>query len=356
MKITEKYCLIGLVWMFSSATVHSMEEEQGVQAAVAAAAAYEQQEEIPRQRQGLLSLIVNYHFHIGNRPAMEDRYHISLLPDFNNRYGLCVVCDGHSGADAAEFVSKNIASYLAQALQKRRSSISQDGSSIKAALHETFRCLESDMRLSSVKGGTTTLAALIDREWRRLYVANVGDSRAVLGSHNPEQFHYYTTQLSHDHKPDDERERRRLKIIGMGIEDEFVDAYGFKHHAGEYDDYGIKISARMPCGLAMSRVMGDFDLKAKCVGLIAVPEIFEKQLCKDDVFLVLASDGIWDIYSNDAVNAIVFASKSHECGKMIINHALTFWKEVSEKKHVPPAADNMTAIVAFFKQKNEAPR
>ena len=43
------------------------------------------------------------------------------------------------------------------------------------------------------------------------YVANVGDSRAVLGRVDEKTGRVVATNLSHDHKPDSERERKRIE-------------------------------------------------------------------------------------------------------------------------------------------------
>ena len=46
----------------------------------------------------------------------------------------------------------------------------------------------------------------------------------------------------------------------------------------------------------MTRSFGD-EVAAR-VGVIAEPEILELDLCKDDKFIVLASDGVWEFLSN----------------------------------------------------------
>lgn len=50
-------------------------------------------------------------------------------------------------------------------------------------------------------------------------------------------------------------------------------------------------------GLAMSRALGDFCLKT--FGLISVPEIFYRRLTEKDEFVVLATDGVWNLPTLD---------------------------------------------------------
>jgi serine/threonine protein phosphatase PrpC len=52
-------------------------------------------------------------------------------------------------------------------------------------------------------------------------------------------------------------------------------------------------------GLAMTRSFG--DEVAASVGVLAEPEISESFLSKEDKFLVLASDGIWEFIESEEV-------------------------------------------------------
>ena len=53
-------------------------------------------------------------------------------------------------------------------------------------------------------------------------------------------------------------------------------------------------------GLAMTRSIG--DMAASSVGVTARPEITVfSNLCKDDKFVVIASDGLWDRMSNHEI-------------------------------------------------------
>ena len=65
-------------------------------------------------------------------------------------------------------------------------------------------------------------------------------------------------------------------------------------------------------GLAMTRSMG--DLVAKSVGVTYEPEIkVINNLSKNDKFIVLASDGLWDRIPNEEVTRII-ASPFYERG------------------------------------------
>ncbi|MCO5600613.1 hypothetical protein L7F22_054728 [Adiantum nelumboides] len=56
-------------------------------------------------------------------------------------------------------------------------------------------------------------------------------------------------------------------------------------------------------GLAMSRALGDYCLKN--YGVISEPEVTYRRLTKKDEFVVLATDGVWDVLTNEQVVEIV---------------------------------------------------
>ncbi|ELW47235.1 Protein phosphatase 1L, partial [Tupaia chinensis] len=120
--------------------------------------------------------------------------------------------------------------------------------------------------------GTTCLIALLSD--KDLTVANVGDSRGVLCDKDGNAI-----PLSHDHKPYQLKERKRIKRAG-----------GFISFNGSWRVQGI---------LAMSRSLGDYPLKNLNV-VIPDPDILTFDLDKlQPEFMILASDGLWDAFSNE---------------------------------------------------------
>jgi hypothetical protein len=78
-------------------------------------------------------------------------------------------------------------------------------------------------------------------------------------------------------------------------------------------------------GLAMARAFGDFCLKD--YGVISVPEISYRQLTDRDLFIVLASDGIWDVLSNDEVVHIVASAPTHStAAQALVESAVRVWR------------------------------
>lgn len=120
-------------------------------------------------------------------------------------------------------------------------------------------------------GCTSVVAAVIFGEQPVLIAANAGDSRCVL-SRNGE-----ARQMTIDHKPLQERELMRIRAAG-----------------------GKVVNGRVDSNLNLSRSLGDFHYKrhpgpAIEQKICAVPDLTYIPLCKDDDFVILACDGIWDI-------------------------------------------------------------
>lgn len=162
--------------------------------------------------------------------------------------------------------------------------------------------------------GTTVVAVMLSGN--NLTCANVGDSRAILGSlrteedakiieENKGEFQiesvagpsnhkgkvWTSTGLSIDHKPDRADEFQRI-MESNGRVDPFREENG--------DPVGparVWLKTQNIPGLAMSRSIG--DLVAGSVGVIPEPEFFELALQECDKFLVLASDGVWEFIDND---------------------------------------------------------
>ncbi|KAL0754536.1 hypothetical protein Bca101_092204 [Brassica carinata] len=116
-----------------------------------------------------------------------------------------------------------------------------------------------------------TTAVTMVKQGQHLVVGNIGDSRAVLGTRNKEN-KLVPFQLTEDLKPDVPAEAARIKRCNSP-------------------------------GLAMARAFGDFCFKD--FGLISVPDVSYRRLTEKDEFVVLATDWIWDVLTNEEVVEIV---------------------------------------------------
>ena len=209
------------------------------------------------------------------------------------------VFDGHSGRRACEFARDNLPREVQAELANAEP---------EEALRRAFLKTDEDfLKIACKEGlgdGSTAITALV--RGRTLWVANAGDARAILVSGST------AIAMSEDHKPNRESERRRITKAG-----------GTVVFMGCWRVNGV---------LATSRGFGDRELK-KVVS--AEPEIRHRTLMEGDDYLVLASDGIWDVLSNQIVADIV--ARSGGC-----RAAAT---AVTEEALRRGSMDNVTAVV-----------
>jgi len=179
--------------------------------------------------------------------------------------------------------------------------------------------------------GTTSVVAFL--QGRKLYVANAGDSRCVLSRNGK------AIAMSRDHKPNDEDERKRI-----------------------YDAGGMVANGRVCGNLNLSRALGDLEYKNPKLQpdkqiISPFPEIFSIALTKDDEFIILACDGIWDVMSNqqavDFVRERLEDPTKRENLQLICEEMFDF---CLAKDTNPPAlgTDNMTAVIVLLKPEYHA--
>lgn len=154
--------------------------------------------------------------------------------------------------------------------------------------------------------------------------SNAGDSRAVLGRCVDSNWVHH--DLSRDHKPNDPDEKERI-IRNKGRIEPFKDENG--EFVGPYRVW--LLNDEIP-GLAMSRSFG--DQVAASVGVTCDPEISEWNFTKDDCFMMLASDGVWEfITSEEAVNIVkeyYLKNDINGAGESLMREAVERWKRVKQ--------------------------
>ncbi|OEL29484.1 putative protein phosphatase 2C 53 [Dichanthelium oligosanthes] len=196
------------------------------------------------------------------------------------------VYDGHGGVQVANYCRERIHSVLIEELSKAEESLSgADLSGLESkkqwekAFVDCFSRVDAEVGGNATTGakpvapdtvGSTAVVAVICSS--HIIVANCGDSRAVLCRGKQ------PLALSVDHKPNREDEYARIEAQGGKV----IQWNGYRV-------LGV---------LAMSRSIGDRYLKPY---IIPVPEVTIVARAKDDECLILASDGLWDVMSNEEV-------------------------------------------------------
>ncbi|XP_056691166.1 protein kinase and PP2C-like domain-containing protein isoform X2 [Spinacia oleracea] len=259
----------------------------------------------------------------GQRETMEDTHF--LMPWICDQKDIYVfgIFDGHRGAAAAEF--------SAQALPKLLQSSHSSGSSPAESLVRAF--VETDLEFRNALDSHRKSKGLIKKDWHpgctaiaaflvknKLYIANAGDCRAILCRDG------HAIALSRDHVASCLEERDRIVKAGGVVK-------------WQLDTWRVGAAA-----LQVTRSIGDDDLKP---AVTAEPEITETGLSSEDEYLVMASDGLWDVISNEEVLSIIrdTVKEPSMCSKRLATEAAQRGSK-----------DNITVIVVFLRPVTTAER
>eukprot|EP00735_Rhodelphis_limneticus_P012663 TRINITY_DN597_c0_g1::TRINITY_DN597_c0_g1_i1::g.10527::m.10527 TRINITY_DN597_c0_g1::TRINITY_DN597_c0_g1_i1::g.10527 ORF type:complete len:497 (+),score=38.24,sp/Q0JL75/P2C07_ORYSJ/37.10/2e-29,PP2C/PF00481.16/1.2e-05,PP2C/PF00481.16/3.1e-42,SpoIIE/PF07228.7/1.4,SpoIIE/PF07228.7/0.012,PP2C_2/PF13672.1/0.0017 TRINITY_DN597_c0_g1_i1:173-1663(+) len=190
------------------------------------------------------------------------------------------------------------------------------------AIQRCFRQLSLDMD-PNMQCGTTALCVYTCGEL--LYVANAGDTRCVLRNSESRK----ALRLSKDHKPSEECERRRIETEG-GLISQVVGSV--PRVAGE---------------IAVSRALVTDRLRKQ--GIVFKPHIHVRRIQKDDEFLLLASDGLWDKVKDD--NAVFFVNSDLRNNSSVAPDARVrcATRNLVERAYKQNSTDNISVICVHLK-------
>ncbi|XP_074585967.1 putative protein phosphatase 2C 78 [Curcuma longa] len=237
------------------------------------------------------------------------------------------VYDGHGGPDASRFVSNRLLRYLDRFASEQGGLSAEVIKKAFSATEEDFvelvkRSWLSQPKIASV--GTCCLVGAIAGDM--LYVANLGDSRAVLGRRSSGGKSVVVERLSTDHNVAVEEVRK--EVVELHPDDSQI----VVHTRGAWRIKGI---------IQVSRAIGDIYLKKpefsrdplfqqfvspvplKRPVISAEPSIRIHKLKPHDLFLIFASDGLWEQLSDEAAAEIVFKNPRTGIAKRLAKAALS---------------------------------
>lgn len=245
---------------------------------------------------------------------------------------LMCVLDGHG--EAGDLVSHFITDHLASKVFKHAKFGSDPATAMRDEVLKLEKTVLADASIDTEFSGTTAVLTAV--RGRTLSVANIGDSRVILGRANKKGA-MTAVEVSIDHKPDRADEQKRIVAKGGRV------------FAVEYDD-GVSGPPRVWLGhldipgLAMSRSLG--DSVAHTAGVISEPELFNYKLQDNDKIMVIASDGLWEFMTNQEVIDMIVASGAKEPRKaveMLVSEASARWMKEEA------VIDDTTIIVAYLR-------
>ncbi|KAL7746810.1 hypothetical protein RI367_007856 [Sorochytrium milnesiophthora] len=270
---------------------------------------------------------------VASNNPVEDKH---VLAQFKDKL-VFGVYDGHAGYQCSTHLVKYMHNYVARHLNVPSVNVSE-------ALENAFLEMDGDLMqlpyqvldspkfknvpmptvqdiLMTAMAGSCAIVTVVDGP--DVYVANVGDSRAVLGTLN-DRNEYVPVPLSFDHGVENASEVRRM----------------LAEHPGE--EGSVIRNGRVLGGLMPFRAMGDArykwpaEVQTKIAQLfestgypyrkppanlktppyvIAKPEVIHHRLTDRDQFMVVATDGLWEVLSNEQVVSLVGDYVRHHAGQ-----------------------------------------
>lgn len=250
------------------------------------------------------------------RKTMEDVH--TYVKNFASRldWGYFAVFDGHAGSQASKWCGSHLHTVVEQKL------LEDETRDVREVLNDSFVSVDRQIntKLSGNSGCTAAVCILrwelpddvdnqtsdFSQHTRKLYTANVGDSRIVLFRNGK------SIRLTYDHKASDLLEMQRVENAG-----------------------GLIMKSRVNGMLAVTRSFGDKFFDGLVVGN---PFTTSVQLTSNDEFLILACDGLWDVIDDqDACELIRDIREPNEAAKTLVRYALE-----------NGTTDNVTAMVVYL--------
>jgi serine/threonine protein phosphatase PrpC len=256
------------------------------------------------------------------RNTMEDVHRIVPALGGDPEMSYFGVYDGHGGRHIVDFLEYRLEENIVEELRQT------DDASMLERLSRAFLITDVMSKQGNiVTSGATAVSLLLHNTevGKKMYVANVGDSRAVLCCQNDlagvatsTPSGYLGLRLTFDHRPDDAGEIERVNEAG-----------------------GFIARGRVLGILAVTRSFGDHGMKDF---VTAQPYLVETDLAThgECPFVILACDGVWDVLTDqEAVDMILVRYLAEgpfdEAAKILVQTALD-----------KGSTDNITAVVIFL--------
>ncbi|KAK7314428.1 hypothetical protein VNO77_32951 [Canavalia gladiata] len=253
------------------------------------------------------------------------------------------VFDGHGefGAQCSQFVKRKLCENLLRNSKFRVDPVE--------ACHAAFLATNSQLHgdvLDDSMSGTTAITVLV--RGKTVYVANSGDSRAVIAERRGKDV--VAVDLSIDQTPFRADELERVKLCGArvltldqieGLKNPDVQCWGTEEEGDDGDPPRLWVPNGMYPGTAFTRSIGDSI--AETIGVVATPEIVVFELTQDHPFFVLASDGVFEFLSSQTVVEMVAKFKDpRDACAAIVAESYRLWLQYETR------TDDITVIIVHI--------
>lgn len=236
----------------------------------------------------------------GKRDYNEDRvcilYNIPKPNDYKeNNWPNCSffgLYDGHGGHGACDFLRDNLHKFI---IYNKYFPTNPQRAIANGFIQAEKTFLKNYGESNDTSGSCAIIILIIEN---RVYIANVGDSRAILSAKNGTKFY----MLSKDHRPGDEGEYKRILDAGGKI-------YKTEYEYEKIQNKNMSIVGPLrvlPGKLSVSRTIGDIEAKDPRYGgnpnvIISTPEIKYFDNNNKNDFILIGCDGIYEKLKNKEI-------------------------------------------------------
>lgn len=278
--------------------------------------------------------------------------------DTSSPLGLFGVFDGHNGFSVAEILQKDFAhdfEALFRRLESKEVNFDQRMHQLfeESILAIDMKILQSDYLLqqqaqqlkSAFAGSCGVIMAVVParrksiiktkRSSVQVFIAHIGDCRAVLSNDG------VAMSLTEDHKPNLKSEKLRIEAAGGWVQNGRVNGnLGVSRSVG---DIQFKVFSETP-GMCSGKEDVKGSLWGSCQQVISKPDVMHFTVEEHHEFVVLASDGLWDVFPpQECVN---FVRKQLFKTKNIDKTAA----ELIQKALKRGSQDNVSVVIVTFHQ------
>lgn len=243
---------------------------------------------------------------------------------------LFAIFDGHDGVRAARYAAQ----YLPVALMSRW----RTEKNISLCVQSAIADIEHQILQKGFDDGTTALILIIFPDGK-YYIANIGDCEGIIV--------YQPVRLSERHRRPLIRKEPLYSGEPHNLARNPEEICRISMEGGEIIDH--RLCLRFPNGeifklLALSRALGDRLFKSS-TPLSCTPEITERRLTGYEDMIIMACDGLWDVFSIDDVFDVVRVCQDKKLSIKEIIQVLT------TLAYQRGSTDNITIIILSFENK-----
>ena len=294
----------------------------------------------------------------------EDRVSIIINmnkpPNYKKNYwpktSFFAIYDGHGGSKCAD--------YLRDCLHRLIFNDENYPENVKEAIKNGFLKAENEflnnyaidkednMNILDHSGSCAVVIIIVDK---KIYIANVGDSRAILSINLGKEYIIVTE----DHKPSNEKERIRIIKNGGQV---YQTQTPINSEEGDILNGQILLGPYrvLPGRLSVSRTIGDIEAKGIQFGgnpnvVVPYPDIYTFDLEKDDIdFIVLGCDGIYDqISSEEILDCAWMILKNKEINYNLHEKCGIIVDFILKASMARKSFDNVTCVIVALKDNLE---